>query len=227
MSDTDSFIEEVTEEVRRERLFGYMRKYGWIAVALVLLIVGGAAWNEVEKSRARSAAEASGDAIFRAVQANDIPARVAALQSLETESPEAQMVADFLLAANQADAGDRSGAAATLEGLVNAADSDMPEIYRQIALFKSVALSGADRSADERRALLEPLAVPGAPLALLAQEQLALIDIETGETGAAIDRLNAISQDSAVSAGLRRRATQLIVALGGTPEAIAGQTASQ
>ena len=32
MSNPDSFIDEVTEEVRRDRLFAVFRKYGWIGV---------------------------------------------------------------------------------------------------------------------------------------------------------------------------------------------------
>jgi hypothetical protein len=32
MSDTDSFIDEVTEEVRRDRMFFMLKRYGWIAV---------------------------------------------------------------------------------------------------------------------------------------------------------------------------------------------------
>ena len=36
MSNPDSFIDEVTEEVRRDRLFAMFRKYGWIGVAIVL-----------------------------------------------------------------------------------------------------------------------------------------------------------------------------------------------
>ena len=42
MSDTDSFIDEVSEEVRRDRLFVLMRKWGWIPILLVVLLVGGA-----------------------------------------------------------------------------------------------------------------------------------------------------------------------------------------
>ena len=38
MSDTDSFIDEVTEEVKRDRLFAMMKRYGWIAVVIVLLL---------------------------------------------------------------------------------------------------------------------------------------------------------------------------------------------
>ena len=45
MSDTDSFIEEVTEEVRRDRLYGLLRRYGWIAALVIILIGGGASWS--------------------------------------------------------------------------------------------------------------------------------------------------------------------------------------
>ena len=38
MSESDSFIQEVTEEVRRERLFRYLRRYGWIGVVAVVVI---------------------------------------------------------------------------------------------------------------------------------------------------------------------------------------------
>ena len=56
MSETDSFIEEVTEEVRRDRLFALFRRYGWIVLVLIVLVVGGAAWNEYRKAQDRAAA---------------------------------------------------------------------------------------------------------------------------------------------------------------------------
>ncbi|MBC7675342.1 MAG: hypothetical protein H7173_04675, partial [Rhodoferax sp.] len=46
MSNNESFIDEVTEEVRRDKLFAMFRRYGWIGVLLVVGIVGGAAWTE-------------------------------------------------------------------------------------------------------------------------------------------------------------------------------------
>ena len=49
VSDTDSFIEEVSEEVRRDRLFKIFKKYAWVAVLVVVLLVGGAAFNEYNK----------------------------------------------------------------------------------------------------------------------------------------------------------------------------------
>ena len=45
MSNSETFIDEVTEEVRKDQLFGYIRKYGWIAVLAVLAIVGGTAFS--------------------------------------------------------------------------------------------------------------------------------------------------------------------------------------
>ncbi len=36
MSNNDSFIDEVNEEVRRDKLYALFRKYGWIGVVAVL-----------------------------------------------------------------------------------------------------------------------------------------------------------------------------------------------
>lgn len=220
MSDSDSFIEEVSEEVRRDRLFGYIRKYAWIAIAFVVLIVGGAAYNEYSKAQDRAAAEATGDAIYAAVEQNENDARIAALQALDPQSEDAAVVIDFLLASHQVVEGQNADASATLDKIANSTDENIPEIYRQIALFKSVIARGDDLPVAERRSLLEAMAAPGAPLALLAQEQLALVDVQEGKTDEAIARLNAIIVDSGVTPGLRRRATQLIVALGGELPAV-------
>ena len=60
MSDTDSFIEEVTEEVRRDRLYKFLRKYAWVGILEVVTIVGGTAYLEFKKAQARTEAEAVG-----------------------------------------------------------------------------------------------------------------------------------------------------------------------
>jgi hypothetical protein len=58
-------------------------------------------------------------------------------------------------------------------------------------------------------------------LALLASEQMALLDIEEGKPEAAIARLKVIAEDAGVTADLKERATQVIVALGGVPDVAA------
>ena len=66
VSNPDSFISEVTEEVRRDRLYAMFRKYGWIGVVIVLGVVGGAAYTEWTKARAAARAQSFGDALLEA-----------------------------------------------------------------------------------------------------------------------------------------------------------------
>ncbi len=212
MSDTDSFIEEVTEEVRREKLYKMVRRYGWIAVLLVVLMVGGATWNELRKAAAKEEAEAFGDAIVAAITLDERANRAAGL--LEIEAPTASGDAMLgLLTAAELGAETPQNAA---ERLLSLADrSDIPDIYRQVATLKAVMIPEAGLSADDRRSRLDELSLAVGQMRLLAEEQLAMLDIENGDTEAAISRLRALYLDAEASAGLRERAGQVIVALGG------------
>lgn len=214
MSDSDSFINEVSEEVRRDQLFGYIRKYGWIAVTGVALIVGGAAYNEYSKAQSEAAAEATGDAMMTALEENDPDARAAALARLETQGASAAVTL-LLTAASQEEAGQLAEASATLGAL--ATNMDVPAIYRDLAAFKAALLPSDDLAA--RKAALEALSQPGAPFALLALEQLGLMQVDAGDVDGAIDTMTAITKDAAATRGLRERAQTLIVALGGTLDA--------
>ncbi len=216
MSDTDGFVEEVNEEVRRDRLYGYLRRYGWIAVLAIFLLVGGAAFSEYQKAQARAQAEGLGDAMLAALAIDDSAARASALAAIEPATPMSAAVLRMLTAAEQAGAGDAKAAVATLDAL--AVDGDVPVIYRQLAAFKAITLQGTEVPAADRRLALEAIAQPGNVLRLLATEQLAMIDIETGDPQAAIDRYQAIISDAEVSPDLQQRALQVIVALGGEPE---------
>ena len=53
-NQNDRFIDEVTEDLRRDRLFLMLRRYGWIAVALILAhyIVAGRWLKGVDQGRA-------------------------------------------------------------------------------------------------------------------------------------------------------------------------------
>lgn len=213
MSDTDSFIDEVTEEVKRDRLFALMRKWGWVGVVIVLLIVGGTAFREWRIASAERAAQAFGDSILAALDKEDEAARIAALGAIAAPQPGAEAILAMLTAAEEASAGNDAEAVARLQAI--AGNTAIPAIYRQVASYKALTRGDKVLPVDERRAGFEALAVPGQPLRLLAEEQLALIEIETGETVAARQRLERIAEDSEATQGLRRRASQLIVALGG------------
>lgn len=218
MSDTDSFIEEVTEEVRRDRLFLMMRKYGWIAVLVIVLIVGGAAVREYLKAQQTAQAQALGDGLISALAENENAARAEALAAVPSEDAGEIAIQGFLTAGAMADAGEIEKAVSELAKIT--AQTDLPPIYRNIATFKSILLQIDTLPAEEVRLQLESLAAPGAPLRLLAEEQLALLDASEGNVDSAIERLQGILVDAEATSDLQQRASQVIVSLGGTPQPV-------
>ena len=214
MSETDSFIEEVSDEVRRDKLFALYRKYGWIAGVIVVLVVGAASYNEWRKHTEIQAAQGFGYAIMTALTAEDVAKRSDAIALVAAPTSETQAFLDLLQAAAKTEARDRDGALALLDGL--AANPDAPQTYRSLAELKAVMLRGASQDRTARLAVLDKLATPGNPFRALAIEQKALALYEFGETDAALGLLLAILEEPEVSQGLLERSQQLIVALGGT-----------
>jgi hypothetical protein len=207
-SNPDSFIEEVTEAVRRDRLFAAFRKYGWIGILVILLIVGWSAWLQYAQHRHNTKAQAFGDKVLAALAITDAPGRREALDRISPADSDQKVMLDLLTASTAADA-DKLAAIY--------ADTKLPVVYRHLAEFRRLLLV-TDLSPDERAKGLEELTAPGAPFRLLAEEQLALIDIAKGDTDKAVERLKSIADDNEAGGALRRRAQQLIVAVGGTPD---------
>ena len=210
MSQTDSFIEEVTEEVRRDRLFALIKKWGWVAALAVIVMVGGAAYNEYRKAQNASNAQTFGDELMAGILADDDGS---VLAQIGTDGPTQAAVAANLTAAAALEKGERERALRELEDAKSLAEA--PAIYRDLSAFKYALALPRETSADERMSAFEALTIPGGPFRLLAQEQTALILIEKGDVDAAVALLNTILQDSELTPGLQRRASELIVAVGG------------
>lgn len=222
MSNTESFIDEVNEEVRRDRLFAYFKRYGWIAVLLVLLLVGGAAWREYSAASAAAEAQREGDALLSALDGEDAAARAEALSGVEIDGASAAVVR-LLQAGAQQEAGEAAKAADTLQAL--ASDEEAPQLYRELATLKR-AMVAPELSPEEREQILQPLSQPGEPFRLLAKEQIALAQIAGENTEGALETLRGITEDAAVTQGLRQRVQALIVALGGETDAEAPAAAA-
>lgn len=218
MSNPDSFIDEVTEEVRRDRLFRLFRKYGWIGMVIILGLVVGTAWTEWSKSRAESRAEAFGDAVIDALDQGTPEERREALAAVPAAAGQTAILQ--LIAASDL-AEDKVATLAALDKV--AGDASLSPVYRDLAVLRRVLVAGADLPAADRRAALDGIAVPGRPYRVLAEEQLAYLLIEEGKTDEAVAALTALMQDQEASGSLRARLGQVVTALGGTlPETAGG-----
>ncbi|WP_069299793.1 tetratricopeptide repeat protein [Neptunicoccus sediminis] len=210
MSDSDSFIEEVTEEVRRDQLYKYVRRYGWIAVVLVVGAVGVTGFLEWQKASLAADAQARGDQFAAALDADDPAARAEALAALTANSGPAAVIVELRRAAELAEAGDVDGAVAAYDGVANSAAGP---VYTELARLKSVILQGTAMDAAARQAELESLAAPGAIYRPLALEQQAISALAADDKDTAIALYAELVQDSESTDALRNRASQVLVAL--------------
>jgi hypothetical protein len=212
VSNPESFIDEVTEEVRRDRLFAMFRRYGWIGALVVAAVVGGTAWTEWTRAREEARAQGFGDALIEALDQGGAEARRAAIAAVPVSGPQQALQALILASDPDQDRAATLAALATLEG-----DAAQPQVYRDLAGLRRAMLAGSDLPVADRRATLEALAAPGRAFRTLAEEQLAYLEIEEGRSAEAIARLRKLLQDQEATPSLRSRASQMIVALGGDP----------
>lgn len=214
-NQNDSFIDEVTEDLRRDRLFGLFRRYGWIAIALILAIVLGAAWREYRISEARSAAEDFGDAIVAAESAEDPAAAIAAIDADVTAR---QAAIAGLLEANALVSGDHDNEAGLKLDAAASALGEDDLVLRDLARLKQVMVQGSRMDPVQRDQILSQLARPGAPFELLALEQQAVALIGAGRSEDAITLIRQVQQKVGLSEGLRRRLSEMMIAMGVEPD---------
>lgn len=209
MSETDSFVEEVTEEIRRDRLFGFFKKWGWLIGLALLLIIGGAIFNEWRKGSVQAGREAAGDALLSAIGQDTPDARAAALAPL-AQADQGAHLARLGHAAALVEADKNEDALVIYDEM--AADATLSDTYRDLARLKALMLKPDAPDADQ---VLELLVEPGRPFRLLGLELRSQIHIAAGDTDAALADLKLILEAQMTSPELRQRAQQMTIVLGG------------
>lgn len=212
MSESDSFIQEVTEELRREKMAKLLRRYGWIGILLVLLIVGGTAYYEWRKSTANARAEAFGDAIEASLDQKSAADRRESLALIPAD-PRQEVLRQMLIAANAAD--DPQAAMAALDQVIG--DKVAPDEWRDLAILRKAMLGVDDTPVAERRQALEDIAIPGRPYRSLAAEQLAYLLLEEGKVDESVLALEALISANDATEAQRARIAEVVAALGESP----------
>ena len=218
MSDTDSFLQEVSEELRRDKLYRNMRKYGWIGLLLVVIIVGGAAYREYQKSQAAEKAQLFGTNIIKALNEKKSVDRISKLLEIKAPSENAKAVLAMLVSA---EANNEEASIQELSKLADVVDDlDVEAHYRDLLNFKILLGSAEKMGLEERKSAFLKLSEPGNPFRLLAEEQIVLIELEQGNIDGAVEKISKILLDAELTVVLRNRATQMMIALGKYPELI-------
>jgi len=209
MSDTDGFIAEVTEDVRRDRLFRLFRRFGWIPALVILVLVSGTAYNEWSKSKIAELAQVRGDALRNALDITDELSRNVALNEIATQDLN-HIIEKFI------------AAGADMESSINflqeiAANTDQPSFIRDLARLKLTLIPDALTNEDILT-VLNDLSAPGGIYRNAAIEILVAYELEQGNVDTALDLLQAHIMDAEASSMQVRRMSELVVALGSAPE---------
>ncbi|MDO5647179.1 tetratricopeptide repeat protein [Paracoccus sp. (in: a-proteobacteria)] len=212
-NQNDSFIDEVTDELRRDRLYQTFRRWGWVGAVVILGIVGGASWREYSRAQDRAAAQAWGDAVIQAENAND-PGQL--LEVPHRGSSARQALAGLLAAGEWTAAGDDAAAVAALRGVTDSAPAD--SVLGDLALLKLVMTQGAAMDPSTRDMTLTQLSRPGAPFELLALEQKAVALIEADRPADAETLIRQIQQKDGLTANMRGRLADMLTAIGARPQ---------
>lgn len=205
LSDTDSFIEEVSEEVRRDRLFRLFRKYAWIAILLVVLIVAGAAFNEYRKITEQRDAAILGDKLYEALR-SDSTTRLSLLEKIEPKKINAAALVDLIKVNTLIESGNDDNAVKLLQEI--SGNTKYDSLYRELADFKSVLMSNA--TLQEKLDNLQGYTQPGSTLRIIAMEEISLIQIELGHLKQATNTLEALLQEPDINRGQSKRASDLL-----------------
>jgi hypothetical protein len=223
VTDADSFIHEVSEEVRRDRMFRLWKRYGPFAIAALVAVVAATAALEWRKHLAAEAARDAGGTMIAADRETD-PARRAGAFATAVDALDggAAAVARLREAAALAASGDDEAARAAYAAL--AADPALDPTLAAFAAFRAASLLAA---ADTLGAIdaLTPIARGDGPFRLLALEALAAARLKAGDAEGARAEIAAASGDPTATDLLRRRLAEFGAALdaaaGAAPEALA------
>ena len=213
MSNNESFMQEVSEEVRKDRFYRILKKWGWVGIALIVALVGGASFNEWNKDSKINSARNLGDRVLAAIASKDvIDLKEIEIKNVSQDIFIKNLMSVILFSDDKLDAAKK--ALEEIGGIpgITKTYKDLNAFKLGLLLLKSDNLIG-----EERFGVFEALVEPGSPFRSLAKEQQALILIEQGKIELAIKTLVEITDDSETTDTLRRRVTQLRISLGSDP----------
>lgn len=215
---TDIF-QEVEEDVRREELQKYWRRYGVYVIALAALLILAVGGTEAYRYfSARKAADHARAFIAASDALREDPKSAEdAFAALSAKGGGYGVLADFRLAQIKAETGDAAGAIEAYDKIAKETESGDP--LHGLAIVKSGYLSLDSASLAGLEDRLQPLASGAGPWRHAALEILAFAALKAGDTAKARERFDALAKDGTAPAGMTRRAHDMASMLPPPPAA--------
>jgi hypothetical protein len=213
---SETFLREVDENLRRDQMRDFGKKYGgWLVAAVILFLAASGGWiwwKQHQEKLSGEQVEQLGE-IYRNIGAGNTKNAAQQLDALSKSGRKAVGAsAAFASAALAIQQGDSKAAIAKYREL--AGNSSLPQAYRDIALIRQTALEFDQIQPQEVITRLEPLAKPDSPWFGTAGEMTAMALIKQGKKAEAGRIFAAIAKDKSVSGPIRERAVQIAASLG-------------
>jgi len=218
-NDSDSFVQEVNESLRQDRVVGFLRQNGiYIGIALVIFIGGIAGWQiykdqTLKGSRAHAQEYAAAQ---RLAQEGNLADAKTEYERLSGEGPRVyRAMAQMEHAAVLETEGDLEGA---LAGFDRAAETATDPLMRDTARLRAAYLAAETGDFAALRTRLEPLIASDTRISYLARELLAIEAWEAGETDLARTTLEQLQLSLEAPEAVQSRATTALAVIGPAPQ---------
>ena len=203
-------FQEVDEEVRRERLQKLWDRYGYLLIALCVLIVAGVGgWRGYQYWQAKKAGESAVayEQAVRLAEAGKHKDADAAFARIASGGSNGYRVLARLREAAELAQTDRKAAVAAYDAL--AEDKNVGPVIDDLAAVRAGILLVDSASYPEMQKRLEPLTASGRTFRHTARELLALSAWKAGDLGSARKWTDMLMTDPETPAGTRSRAQVL------------------
>jgi hypothetical protein len=208
----DSFIREVNEELRSDKLRFIWRRFGRVIIALAVLVVLGTAAYSGYRYWAGNQASDTGDKFIAALalaDQNKTDDALAALTAIEKDGHGSYpLLAQMRAASLQAQKGDKAGAIAAFTAIGK--DSSAPPVIQDAARIRAGFLLVETGTYEQVSAAVEEMAVPSNSFRGSAREVLGLAAYKAGNFAKAREWYQAIADDAQSPRNIANRAQMML-----------------
>ena len=206
------FINEVEEELRKDKYNGLLKKFGPLIVAVIIAIVAAAGYIEFKKytdgvqARKASATFVEADEL---AEVGDLQAAADKFVALAEVSPPGYAGLSYSRAAAlKVQLGDLSSAVSLFDQ--SAASFEKP-VHKDLAGLKAAYILMDEGRFDDVKARATALSTDNAPFADLAKELLAHASLQSGDEASARTQFTYLSNVPGVLPGVKNRAEQSLL----------------